>query len=120
RFTRRYLGTKRNACTKDAMHLRLRLAAGSAVARIHLSDMRRVRTSALIRVIAEVEIVVVLVVARKRHIVVKRRELEWCAALPAAEHPRPQQLRAHTEPCRTIGNEFAELRHFLLEAPEHH
>ena len=48
------------------MALRLRLAAGCVIARVHLPDMRRIRASALVGVAGEIEIVVALVVARDR------------------------------------------------------
>ena len=102
------------------MPLRFSFAARSVVARIGLADVRRVRTSALERVVAIIEVVVAHGIAAERRIIVQRRQFQRSAALPAAEQARAQQLRFHSEPCRMMRDEIAELGHFLLEPPEHH
>jgi hypothetical protein len=55
RFSGRHFGTKRDAGANDAVALRLRLAAGRIITRVHLPNMRRVGTFALQGVVAVVE-----------------------------------------------------------------
>src|SRR4051794_36204660 len=82
--------------------------------------MRAERTTPLRDVVAEIEIIDCLWVARYSEIILQRRGIEWRAALPATHHPRAQQHWVESEPrCLTVDKRI-KLGNQLLQASEYH
>ena len=89
-------------------------------ARSGLADVRGVRAPPLEGVARIIEVVVAVRAPPELEIVDERRQRDRRAALPAADHPRREQVGVHSEPRRLRGYECLEGPHVLLELAEDH